>query len=124
MTKWLCETPCFLSGSYSQYWSRVLQTLVGLFELPQDETVPDDERFIEIEEAPGYQTSYSQLIFASKKEHDPLAVIQDPKANLAQSLSKLSVGHPGMIRPLVNQTEPKVQEYLNTYLRGANVNLN
>ena len=50
MTKWLCETPCILSGPYSQYWSRILQTLVGLFELPQDETLPDNERFIEIGE--------------------------------------------------------------------------
>ena len=58
MTKWLCETPQFLNGSYSQYWPKILQTLVGFFELPQDETVPDDERFIELEESPGYQTSY------------------------------------------------------------------
>ena len=104
--------------------SRFLQALVGLFELPQDESIPEDERFIEIEETPGYQNSYSKLIFASKKDYDPLQTIQDHKTNLAQSLSKLSVGNPGTIRPLVNQTEPKVQEYLNVYLRNANVNLN
>jgi len=124
MTKLLCETPSLLTGAYSQYWPRFLQALVGLFELPQDESIPEDERFIEIEETPGYQNSYSKLIFASKKDYDPLQAIQDPKTNLAQSLSKLSVGNPGTIRPLVNQTEPKVQEYLNVYLRNANVNLN
>ena len=43
--------------------SRFLQALVGLFELPQDESIPEDERFIEIEETPGYQNSYSKLIF-------------------------------------------------------------
>ena len=64
------------------------------------------------------------MIFASRRDYDSLAAIQDPKTNLAQGLSKLSVGNPGMIRPLVNQTEPKVQEYLNTYLQNANVNLN
>ena len=53
-----------------------------------------------------------------------LQAIQDPKTNLAQSLSKLSVGNPGAIRPLVNQTEPQVQEYLKMYLQNANVNLN
>ena len=68
--------------------------------------------------------SFSQLIFANRQEHDPLGSITDPKANLAQSLSKLSCGHPGMVRPLVNQTEPKVQEFLNAYLQSANVNLN
>ena len=52
-----------------------MQALVGLFELPQDESIPEDERFIEIEETPGYQNSYSKLIFASKKDHDPLQVI-------------------------------------------------
>ena len=43
-----------------------------------------------------------------KNNHDPLANIQDPKINLAQSLAKLSVGQPGLITPLVTQTEPKV----------------
>ncbi len=124
MTKWLCETKCFISGAYSQYWPRVLQTLVGFFELPQDDSIPDDEHFIEIEDTPGYQTAFSQLIFAGKSQHDPLAGVPDPKVNLAHSLSKLSTGHPGMVRPLVSQTEAKVQEFLNIYLRNANVNLN
>jgi len=123
MTKWLCETTCLLSGSYSQYWPQVLQALVGFFELPQDDSIPDDEHFIEIEDTPGYQTAYSQLIFAGKRDHDPLANIADPKQNLAVNLAKLSTGRPGMIRPLVNQTEAKVQEYLNAYLQSANVNI-
>ena len=123
MTKWLCETNCLLSGAYSQYWPQILQALVGFFELPQDDSIPDDEHFIEIEDTPGYQTAYSQLIFAGKRDHDPLANIVDTKQNLALSLSKLSTGHPGMIRPLVNQTEAKVQEFLNSYLQRANVNI-
>ena len=123
MTKWLCETTCLLSGSYSQYWPQILQALVGFFELPQDDSIPDDEHFIEIEDTPGYQTAYSQLIFAGKRDHDPLANIADPKQNLAVNLAKLSTGRPGMIRPLVNQTEAKVQEYLNAYLQSANVNI-
>lgn len=123
MTKWICETPCVLNGAYSRYWSPLLQALVGLFELPQDESLPDDEHFVDIEDTPGYQTAYSQLIFAGKKEHDPLASIVDPKANLAQGLAKVSAGHPGMLPPLVSQMEPKVQEYLQTYLRLANVNI-
>ena len=32
---------------------RLLQALIGLFELPEDESVPDDEHFIEIEDTPG-----------------------------------------------------------------------
>merc|ERR1712029_939876 len=124
MTKWLCESSCFLTGAYSQYWPQVLQALVGFFELPQDDSIPDDEHFIEIEDTPGYQTAYSQLNFLPKNNYDPLANIQDPKINLAQSLSKLSVGHPGLVTPLIAQTEPKVQEFLKVYLQHANVNLN
>ena len=84
----------------------------------------DDEHFIEIEDTPSYGGAYSQLIFAGKNDRDPLATIQDPKINLAQSLSKLSVGHPGLVTPLVAQTEAKVQEFLKVYLQNANVNLN
>merc|ERR1712211_76729 len=95
MTKWLCETNCLLSGAYSQYWPQILQALVGFFELPQDDSIPDDEHFIEIEDTPGYQTAYSQLIFAGKPEHDPVAGVGDPKVFLAKSLGALSTQMPG-----------------------------
>ena len=32
---------------------QLLQALIGLFELPEDDSVPDDEHFIEIEDTPG-----------------------------------------------------------------------
>ncbi len=97
--------------------------------MPQDESVQDDERFIEIEEQPGYQTAYSQLIFAGKRDnscrdHLILDGIQDARTNLAQSLSKLSTGHPGVVTPMIGQLEPKAQEFLGNYLRAAQVNLN
>ena len=31
----------------------MLQALIGLFELPEDDSIPDDEHFIEIEDTPG-----------------------------------------------------------------------
>ena len=31
----------------------LLQALIGLFELPEDDSIPDDEHFIEIEDTPG-----------------------------------------------------------------------
>ena len=45
----------------------------------------------------GYQTAYSQLVFAGKKEHDPCSSVTNVKVNLAQSLQKLSVGQPGKV---------------------------
>ena len=53
------------------YRPPLLQALIGLFELPEDSTVPFDEHFIEIEDTPGYQTAYSQLVFAGNAEADP-----------------------------------------------------
>lgn len=76
----------------------LLQSLIGLFELPEDDSVPDDEHFIDIEETPGYQTAFSQLAFAGKKEHDPIGdAVGNPKIHLAQSLHKLSTACPGRV---------------------------
>lgn len=46
----------------------------------------------------GYQTAYSQLAFAGKKERDPFSgTVPDAKIFLAQSLQKLSAAHPGTV---------------------------
>ena len=37
------------------------------------------------------------------------------------SLARLSVRQPGLVTPLVAQTEPKVQEFLKVYMQNANV---
>lgn len=76
----------------------MLQSLIGLFELPEDDTIPDEEHFIDIEDTPGYQTAFSQLAFAGKKEHDPVGqMVNNPKIHLAQSLHKLSTACPGRV---------------------------
>merc|ERR1719315_333010 len=80
LTKLLTETPEIVSpnGKYSNQFLPLLTTLIALFELPEDSTIPDDEHFIEIEDTPGYQTAYSQLIFAGKPDTDPVAGVGDP----------------------------------------------
>ena len=40
----------------------LLQALIGLFELPEDDSVPDDEHFIEIEDTPGTVISRDHTI--------------------------------------------------------------
>ena len=79
ITKLLCETPVMLAN-YSEQWPQLLTALVALFELPEDDNLPDDEHFIDIEDTPGYQTAYSQLVFAGKREDDPVK----GKSNLIQ----------------------------------------
>ena len=36
----------------------LLQALIGLFELPEDDSIPEDEHFIEIEDTPGTETNH------------------------------------------------------------------
>lgn len=125
ITKLLTEAPSVIEGGYSSLWAPLLQALIGLFELPEDDSVPDDEHFIEIEETPGYQISYAQLIFAGKKEHDPFnGTIKDARLNLANSLQKLSISNPGKLTPLISSgLAQEAMTHLQSYLQAANVRL-
>jgi exportin-2 (importin alpha re-exporter) len=123
MTKVLTEADTLLSEDYSKLWVQLLQALVQLFELPEDDSVPDDEHFIEIEDTPGYQAAYSQLIFAGKQERDPFeSEYENPKAYLAKSLHKLSLNHQGKLTPLLSAgMAPEALQYLTSYMQAANV---
>ena len=52
VTRILTESPVMI-GQYEHLWAKLLQALIGLFELPEDDSVPADEHFIEIEDTPG-----------------------------------------------------------------------
>ncbi|KFM80437.1 Exportin-2, partial [Stegodyphus mimosarum] len=125
MVKLLTEVPEIVDGCYSQFWAPLLQALIGLFELPEDDSIPDDEHFIEVDETPGYQSAYCQLIFAGKSEHDPInGAVHDVRLHLAYSLQKLSVAHPGKIPALIAASlVPEAAAHLSKYLQAANVAL-
>lgn len=125
MIKLLTESPEFLK-TYHDLWTPLLQALIGLFELPEDDSIPDDEHFIEIEDTPGYQTAYSQLAFAGKKERDPFSgTIPDAKVYLAQSLQKLSSSEPGkLIHSKINtELHKDALGFLQNYLQAAGITL-
>ena len=125
ITKLLTETPELFGGNYSAKFVPLLEALVALFELPEDSSIPDDEHFIEIEDTPGYQTAYSQLIFAGKASSDPveLAGIGDPRQYLIQNLSKLSSSRPGQVPALVQQLPDQARQFLQQYLQQAGVTI-
>jgi exportin-2 (importin alpha re-exporter) len=50
----------------------VLKVVIGLFELPEDDTVHPDDHYVQVEDTPGYEVAYNQLAFADRNEHDPL----------------------------------------------------
>ncbi|XP_029650427.1 exportin-2 [Octopus sinensis] len=124
VTKLLTEAPVFLT-TYESLWASLLQALLSLFELPEDESIPEDEHFIEIDDTPGYQIAYSQLAFAGRKEHDPIGnLVPDLKINLAKCLGKLSEQNPGRLTPLIKSgLQPEATQYLQMYLQSAGVNL-
>ncbi|UYV61444.1 CSE1L [Cordylochernes scorpioides] len=123
LTKMLMEL--LTSAEYSQYWAPLLQSLIGLFELPEDESLPDDEHFVEIEESGGYQTAYSHLVFAGRRDRDPFnGAVPDARLHLAQSLGKLSMAQPGRLAPLISSgLAPEATAHLQKYLAAANIQL-
>uniref|UniRef100_A0A674I1M6 Exportin-2 n=1 Tax=Terrapene triunguis TaxID=2587831 RepID=A0A674I1M6_9SAUR len=125
ITKILTECPPMMDTEYTKLWTPLLQALIGLFELPEDDTIPDEEHFIDIEDTPGYQTAFSQLAFAGKKEHDPVGqMVNNPKIHLAQSLHKLSTACPGRVPSMLSTSlNAEALQYLQGYLQAASVTL-
>lgn len=123
ITKILTETPEMLAEPFVAQWSALLQALISLFELPEDDSIPDDEHFIEIDDTPGYQTAFSQLIFAGIRDHDPFSkLFPNPKAHLAQSLHKLSSQHPGRLQGMIQSgMSGNATQVLQSYLQVANI---
>jgi len=124
LTRLICDTPICFTGSYSATWVPLLGALIGLFELPEDESVPEEEHFVEIEDTPSYQSAFAQLVFVGKKERDPVAEIVDPRAYLVQSLHRLSTQHPGRVGPMIASGLPaQAQNYIQQYLQASNLNI-
>merc|ERR1719460_1662922 len=113
LSKLLTETPELMTGQYKTQFVALLTALIALFELPEDSSIPDDEHFIEIEDTPGYQTAYSQLIFAGKADTNPveLAGIGDPRQYLIVQLSKLSSSRPGQVPGLIQQLPEQARQF-------------
>lgn len=123
ITKILAETPEMLAEPLVSQWTSLLQALISLFELPEDESIPDDEHFIEIDDTPGYQTAFSQLVFAGVRERDPFSeLFPNPKAHLAQSLHRLSSEHPGRLQGMIQAgLSGDATQVLQSYLQVANI---
>ena len=107
-----------LAESYINLWMDLLRCLISLFEMPEDDSIPDDEHFIDVKDTPGYQTALSQLAFVGSQEKDPFSTdVPNPKAHLAQSLHKLYSQHPGKLSPLITSgLDAESVKFLQNYL--------
>lgn len=104
LTKILVECQFLLANENNlKLWTGLLDSLIGLFELPEDVTTADDEHFIDVEDTPSYQGSYNQLHSASKKDSDPFkGQVANERFYLAKSLETLSATIPNRVN--INQT--------------------
>ncbi|XP_034196637.1 chromosome segregation 1 [Osmia lignaria lignaria] len=115
----LIDCPAMLERPYNTYYPRLLATLVEFFELPQDQTtLPEDDAFPEIEDAPGYQVGYSQLLCAKNPSKDPLEAVGDVRLHLAQGLARLS---PRQLLNILDQIPEPNANHLRTYLQTVGI---
>jgi len=124
--KILSETQFLFSNEANlKIWSTLLECLICLFELPEDSSTPDEEHFIDVEETPGYQSTFNQLYSASKKEADPFSgQVPDAKLYLVKQLEGVSSTLSfSMSNTLLAQLTIDSQKHLQAYLSQANVQL-
>lgn len=125
VTKILVECPFLLSNEANlKIWAALLESLVCLFELPEDSTTPEEEHFIDVEETPGYQSTFNQLFSASRKEADPFkGQVPDAKAYLAKQLEAASSTMSFSMSNLLSQLTIESQKHLQGYLSQSSVQL-
>ncbi|XP_025201498.1 exportin-2 [Melanaphis sacchari] len=121
--KVLTDTQKLIDGPYAQFWALLLQSVVCLFELPEDETVYSEDKLLQDDNDNSYEAGYSQLAFASETEYDPLEGVE-AKMFLGQSLTKLMNQLPGRVSILMSQgiTEERRAQIQN-YLISLNVQI-
>ncbi|VVC32399.1 Hypothetical protein CINCED_3A009409 [Cinara cedri] len=121
--KIITETSKLFDGPYTLFWSLLLQSVVCLFELPEDETVYSEDILLPNDTDSSYEAGYSKLAFASEIEHDPLQGME-AKVFLAQSLNKLMGQMPGRFPIIISQglTEERRAQIQN-YLISLNVQI-
>lgn len=115
ISKLLCETPAMVNAPYVNFWPRLLETLIQVFELPPDTSALDGDHFIEVDDAVGYQAAYSQLNFAQPRNNDPFQSIPDGKRFLMESLQKMRAANPGQMQQLVSGMATLHREVLVKY---------
>lgn len=138
---------------YINFRSPLLNSLVGLFEIPEDQLIQLEDKSANVEDNLEYSPAYSQLAHAQKPAFDPfvgmilfskstgivvieiivalklrekfmnIAEVTDPRLFLAQNLGKLSLRAPGRVLPLIGTLGDAEKSFLTQYLAAANVQI-
>lgn len=123
VVKLLCECPELYTGSYSKYWTSLLQALILFFEGQVDESTFPEDDFIEIEDTPTFQTTNAKLSFANNMKSDPLQGVTEPREFLVQNLGALGNSKPGVLPTYVNNIDRQCLTHLQGYLSKFGVQL-
>jgi exportin-2 (importin alpha re-exporter) len=120
MIKLLTESPELLS-TYAAFWPKIMAALLGVIELPEDDTVQHGEFAEEDDEIDHAFSSaaFSPLSFAAKSDVDPFPGV-NPKAYLATQFQTLLQAQP-QVQPLVAALEPNALEALRQYYQLAGI---
>eukprot|EP00054_Salpingoeca_dolichothecata_P005032 m.32842 g.32842 ORF g.32842 m.32842 type:complete len:972 (-) comp15079_c0_seq1:180-3095(-) len=120
MTKMLTETPEML-GPYAEMWTRLLGSLVAIFELDTDETAnPEDVSLVD-DDSSGYKAGFAKLQFSGKHQFDPFPEVDNPRGFLATQLYQCASQNPGTLSAKIQELEPEANQVVQTYLQSAGV---
>lgn len=123
LIKLLTDCPATFNGIYSKYWPKLLEATIGLFELPQDDTLLADDHFIEVDDTPTFEQAYSKLNFAKGSQIDPLPGLEDPRQLLAQGIGALNQSNSNQLTNMIGATNANYQIALKEYLGKFNVHI-
>jgi exportin-2 (importin alpha re-exporter) len=146
MIKLLTACPTLLEDAYFSMWPKMLTTLIRLLEISGEEEaelavatgLADDELLLDEGQSAGslslgetqgvdslggagYHVMYAHLVYSSRRPHDPLKSIEDPKLFLAKSLHELSRAHPGRFPAIIGRLSEELLRFLNMYLERAGI---
>lgn len=117
----LTNCPALLEAPYISYYPQFLTAVVELLETPQNnQAVNEDQVFPEIDDNVGYQSAYSQLLFAKNAKTDPFTAVGDVRMFLAQGLGKLSLDQ---LSQILHQIPDPNGSHLRKYLQAAGISV-
>lgn len=121
----LCETPEMMRSPYVDFWPRLLETLIQVFELPPDTSALDGDQFVEVDgdASGGYQAAYSQLNFAQPKRSDAFESIADGRKYLMDALQGMRGSDPTRMQQLIGGMATLHREVLMKYCQQYGIQL-
>jgi exportin-2 (importin alpha re-exporter) len=115
---------------FPRVWCQLLTTAVALLEGDDQEDLHlnsnnnnnnnnnnhsgENDDYVDVDEIPGYSSTFSKLLYGNKDDVDPFKLIQ-PKKLIATEVQKLAASKPQLFSIIQTSLTPKHQQALQTY---------